>query len=62
MTVRAYEFAFGDFFEDEFRAPLPHLVANLAELDGAWQVIPLHALGRERTAAISPRPSGLHLT
>ena len=47
MTVRAHEFAFGELFEDEFSAPCPDLGADLAELDRARQVIPLHDLGRE---------------
>src|SRR2546430_813337 len=38
MTVRAHELAFREFFEDEFRAPCPHLGADLAELHGARQV------------------------
>jgi hypothetical protein len=40
MTVRAHEFAFRELFEDEFTAPCPDLVADRAELDRAWEVIP----------------------
>jgi hypothetical protein len=40
MTVPAHEFAFREFFEDEFTAPCPDLVADRAGLDRAWEVIP----------------------
>ena len=47
MTVRAHELAFRESFKDESTAPLPNLGADLAELDAAWEVIPLHGFGRK---------------
>src|SRR5438552_14973296 len=61
VAIRAHELAFRELFEDEFRPPIPHRVADLAELHHAGQVVPMHRLRWKDAAAIRAGLSGLQL-
>src|SRR5439155_26779380 len=61
VAIRAHELAFRELFEDEFRPPIPHRVADLAELRRSREMVPVHRLRREEASAIGAGSSGLHL-